>query len=53
MKIYNNKNPAGLSKADDKQGTKVIKSKKKIKEFEKSDIGLPDVDLKKFLGCGG
>ncbi len=53
MKIYKNNNPKELSKAEDKKGTKIIKSKKKVKEIDTSDNALPDVDLKKFLGCGG
>jgi len=53
MKIYKNNNPTELAKAEHKKGTKIIKSKKKVKEIENSDNGLPDVDLKKFLGCGG
>ena len=38
---------------DSKQGSEHSKKNKERKKEEPTGVGLPDTDLKKFLGCGG
>lgn len=38
---------------DSKQENELSKNKKEAKKEESTGLGLPEADLKKFLGCGG
>ena len=52
-KKLNHKNLQRGKTQSSKQEIEVSKNKKEAKKVETSGVGLPETDLKRFLGCGG